>query len=579
MAAPLSQDDINRLLSQLNQATSTFAHIGDVFRSGLGSAEKGAKKTSESFVAMGASFYEVKNRIDSLNSRNTTHIDILQKQLLTINEVSTAEQNRLKILGDLPGATQLATDTEKALIQQRKDITRESIKQIAAAATGGRATKGISSVFESLDKFKGTAKGTVAAIQTMAPALLKAGVSMATLAKFTTPVGWGISLLGLIIGQLTDRFNEARKISLSFGGQIAGSKDIIQTMTGVLISNQATMKLLNVTAEEFGSTLANLSKAYAFSKSSAANFGQSQLEYVKNSSHAIISTIGMARTTGMANKQIDDLLSSFSILGENMAGSSESFLRLAARSKDADISIEDMSQALIQSAPAHVFVADAVNITTGVLSNFAKSIVTSNAALFDGANKSYIAAKAVHALADAANSMDLPQMLAFGAAMTGMTGTIDDMLVSVSKTDRFKMMGTALDAITKNVQPGQQLMARTVALQQMFHVADPMTAIAMASMPTKELLKTQIRSADETKKMIDTGGDMYRLSVLQSNTIDKIYAAITSGLIGAAWHPIDTMRYGWNALRNSADVGSVSANPNMTTNPRTGQSAAPDGTQ
>jgi hypothetical protein len=156
-------------------------------------------------------------------------------------------------------------------------------------------------------------------------------------------------------------------------------------------------------------------------------------------------------------------------------------------------------------------------------------------------NRAAVAARAVQSLADAAKNLELPQMFAFGLAMKGFQGSMDDALRSVNKMNKVEIVKEAFKGITEMVEPDQQLMAKYMMASTMgINNFNDRMALALGNFDALERQgATQITGQNKT---VDTSKRLLEAALAQVSKLDTLIkvvkgtpGALVTGGVGGLW--------------------------------------------
>lgn len=490
----------------------------------------GVERLDTVMVKSRDTFAQAQRVVSKLNDSSLTQVQRLHQQIEELQRLDISYGETLK-------ASQAFT---RGIEQLEDAISREkteAMKEFGGALLGtSKTTQQFGTALNSLtgqyDKVKSGAIRLGQAIE---------GGLGETLVAAAGPLAAGALVAAFALDALVKRISEAQGLAKTFGGTMFRSSTGVSTFTGIMVQNAALMAIHNVEAEQLGNVYNVLNHTYGLSATQATKFAGSLQDYVRQITPAIIQTMAYGRVTGLTDDQTGKLISTFGLLGEDLRKSDELFAMVATRAQQAGVNVSDMVHALTTLGSANIFAERSLGRTTGTLSGYARSIMTSNDSLLTGSNRAAIAAKAMNSVAEAAARMDLPQMMGFGAALDGITGTLDDAMRKVAKMPREAIFERAMKEITTRVQPGSQLVARTLMAQQ-FGIQDVNSALGVAVGDLREQKRSQANALREQETIRRTGGDLSRLSAMTANRLDDIFKLLTKISQAAVLAPGETLR-------------------------------------
>jgi hypothetical protein len=258
-------------------------------------------------------------------------------------------------------------------------------------------------------------------------------------------------------------------------------------------------------------------------------------EYAKQSSLAIARTVAMGRAIGMTDQETHALISTFGILGENLADSDILMARVAAQAERLGMPVADLAKNLELLAPANLFAGKSTEYSLNALTRFGNSILTNvNDPILKTADRAKIAAQAMRSLAEASARLDLPQMLAFGAAMDGFTGTMDEALTRVQGMKRTDIVAKAFKGIETMAEPGQKLMAKTLLASTM-GIGNLNDQFGMALGNFNAIQGQGAAQLTQNNEAVEKMSNLLDVAKAQSLGINQIVGILKAAVSGGGW--------------------------------------------
>ncbi len=477
--------------------------------------------------AQGASKQEILSA-DQAMKKLRTITKSKERTEVQANEATIASLENL--LTQQEANTESYAQTEKALNEARNKRGRAVRRDISSAvqwlSSVTKTSQGMGGLVGKLSQFGTSAtEGFTKASTQMSGAMKAAGLKGGMVMGGAVVAGLGVAVFA--IEALMKRFEEAQGVARSFGGTMFESEVSLVGLTDQLRKSALAMAFSRISAEDVGEVSTILAKNYGLSAMQARRFTGSLKAYTEQQIPATARTLAYGKIIGLTNKEVGEFINTFGILGGDLRESSNIFERLAARAKMAGINTGDLIKATTRLGRANIFAKTSALESGRTLSRYGEAIMASNNALLDGANKAAIAAEAINSIADASARLELPTILAFGAAMQGVTGSMDQMLETAMKVPREEIFKRFMDSISHAAAPGSRMFARTVLAQQLgIQNLNSAFGVAVAELKAQKADTEEIQR--ETALARKTGHDMYSLQVRTTNTLSKALEIITT---------------------------------------------------
>jgi hypothetical protein len=513
-------DALNSLNAQLNSLAEAAGAAGNAMGQKTVLEKKNAILTKE----WGTKYGEVQRILVKVNKESKNRV----QALLDEQKAVKAMINTARFLGeDTKKYTAAATKLGQSAKSVALDETAEMVKSFSVNAGVG-ATANLVKAIGAIKSFMNAIK----MVQSIAAAFGKSLGGVAT---------GGILIVIMAVLSAVERLfanmKNGAEISKSFAGTTLRNSASIASLTKVLMINDTLMARLGVTAEELAKNVNVLTQSYALSTGGAQRLGYTTDSYIKAAMTASIHTLAMAKAIGMSDEQTGQMMSTMGLLGEDLSKSNEIFARMAYQANQAGLNVNDLVNATNSLTSANIFATGSMMKTSRSLAGFAQSVMESNNALLNGSNKAYMAAKAVNAMAEAASKLDIGTIMAFGGALKGFSGTMDQLLAQSTGMNRMDILKQYQGTVAASAPEGSKQLAKTILAQQL-GITELNTAMTTAIGSFKNGNVSQAQVAKEMEESMKQGQALEGLAMGQNfllggilKTLNQILGTLTGTAI------------------------------------------------
>jgi hypothetical protein len=523
---PAAEEDIKKLKIQiaalkepLENFRSAIRSIQSVFNAMAQVIDKNIKLENESVHVMD----KANDILQKLNQTEHSRIQLLIAQ----------RDQQIQALEAAKKLTDATDEMQESFTKAQQAIRKNTAKELVrgfSKSTGGSLARGMDFVKNLKD------------LRSMARAIgeVIARIGMVRSAIAATGIGAIILLAIAMFEQLMGRLKDAAQASKSFAGSTMHSQIGIMTLTGSMLKWNAWATTLGVSMEEIIKTTDILVNSYALQAQAATRFGVDIESYQDAVMGATIDTLSMGKAMGMTQDAIAKLMVSWALLGEDLRQSPAILAHLANMANDSGLNVTGLTTSLASMTNANMFATGSLMKTARSLAGFSKAIMESNNALLNGANKAAMAERAVTAMADAASKLDIPTIMAFGGAMEGFSGTMDQLLQQAAGMDRMEIFKRYQKQVEATAPTGQKMLAKTI-LAQHLGIQDLNTAMTTSIGVLQGQEKFAEDLAKDMKRANDRQGELQRLSFSQTMLLNGILdqvIKIANALTGTILSPL-----------------------------------------